>query len=74
MDNDTIKISKSTFWEMYNALRDAEGVLWECEGSTNSEDDDLTQSIVETNQKIESILNDLQKIVCQLKEEQVEHV
>jgi hypothetical protein len=74
MDNDTIEIPKDTFWQMYNALREAEGVLWECEGSTNPENDELTESIVEANQQIESVLNDLQKIVCQLKEKQVEQV
>jgi len=53
---------------MYNALRDAEGVLWSCDGATNPEDQELTDEIVETSQTIEAVLNKCQKIVKTLKE------
>jgi hypothetical protein len=73
-DNSKIEITNTLFWQMYNALRDAEGVLWSCDGATNPEDDQLTEDIVEASQTIESVLNKLQKIVCKLKEEEAEEV
>ena len=68
MKEETIQIDTILFWKMYNALRDAEGVLWSCDGATNPEDDDLTLEIVETSNTIESVLDDCQKIVETLKE------
>lgn len=65
---DTIEIPTILFWRMYNALRDAEGVLWTCDGATNPEDEDLTNDIVEASQAIEAVLNKCQKIVKDLKE------
>ena len=69
---DNIKIPKILFWKMYNALRDAEGVLWSCDGATNPENEDLTNDIVEASQTIEAVLNILQKIVKDLKETEEE--
>ena len=54
---------------MYNALRDAEGVLWSCDGATNPEDEDLVQEISDTSEQLTGVLDKLQKIVSQLKEE-----
>jgi hypothetical protein len=65
---DTIEIPTILFWKMYDALRDAEGVLWSCDGATNPEDEDLTNDIVETSQTLEAVLNKCQKIVKNLKE------
>ena len=65
---DTIEIPTILFWKMYNALRDAEGVLWSCDGATNPEDEDLTNDIVEASDAIEAVLNKCQKIVKDLKE------
>lgn len=65
---DTIEIPTILFWKMYDALRDAEGVLWSCDGATNPEDEDLTNDIVETSQTLEAVLNKCQKIVKDLKE------
>jgi hypothetical protein len=65
---DKIEIPTILFWKMYNALRDAEGVLWSCDGATNPEDQELTDEIVETSQTIEAVLNKCQKIVKTLKE------
>ena len=65
---DKIEIPTILFWKMYNALRDAEGVLWSCDGVTNPEDEDLTTDIVEASQTIEAVLNKCQKIVKDLKE------
>jgi hypothetical protein len=65
---DNIEIPTILFWKMYNALRDAEGVLWSCDGATNPEDEDLTTDIVEASQAIEAVLNKCQKIVKDLKE------
>jgi hypothetical protein len=65
---DKIEIPTILFWKMYNALRDAEGTLWSCDGSTNPEDQDLVDEITETNQTIEAVLNKCQKIVKDLKE------
>jgi len=63
-----ITISSKLFWLMYNALRDAEGVLWECDGATNPEDEDLTESIADATKGISSVLDKLQPIVKTLKE------
>jgi hypothetical protein len=68
MKDKKIEISEILFWKMYNALRDAEGVLWSCDGATNPEDEDLTNDIVEASQTIEAVLNTCQKIVTKLKE------
>jgi hypothetical protein len=64
-----IEISTYQFWSMYNALRDAEGVLWSCDGSTNPEDQELAEEIAETNQMISKVLDSLQPIVKNLKED-----
>jgi len=66
---DTIQISTSLFWKMYNALRDAEGVLWSCDGATNPEDEDLTEEIAQANKTISNVLYHLQPIIKTLKEE-----
>jgi hypothetical protein len=64
-----IEISTYQFWSMYNALRDAEGTLWSCDGSTNPEDQDLSEEIAETNQMISKVLDSLQSIIKNLKED-----
>lgn len=64
-----VTIKDTLFWKMYNTLRDAEGVLWECDGAVNPENDDLNQSIADLNQDIASVLDSLQPIVNQLKGE-----
>jgi hypothetical protein len=66
---DTIQISTTLFWKMYNALRDAEGTLWSCDGATNPEDEDLTEEIAQANKTISNVLDHLQPIVKTLKEE-----
>ena len=68
MKDKKIEISEILFWKMYNALRDAEGVLWSCDGATNPEDEDLTNDIVEASNTIDSVMTDCQKIVTKLKE------
>jgi len=67
---ETIQISTSLFWKMYNALRDAEGVLWSCDVATNPEDEDLNTDIVEASQAIEVVLNKCQPVIKTLKEEE----
>jgi hypothetical protein len=66
---ETIEISTYQFWSMYNALRDAEGTLWSCNGATNPEDQELTEDITETNEMISKVLDSLQLIVKKLKED-----
>jgi hypothetical protein len=65
-----MEISTELFWKMYDALRDAEGVLWSCDGSTNPEDQDLTEEITETTEHISNVLDSCQKIIKQLKLEE----
>ena len=62
-----MEISTELFWKMYDALRDAEGVLWSCDGSTNPEDEDLTQEIVETTEYISKVLDSCQNVITKLK-------
>jgi hypothetical protein len=64
-----VELDSTLFWSMYNALRDAEGVLWSCDGATNPEDEDLVQEISDTSEQLTGVLDKLQKIVSQLKEE-----
>jgi hypothetical protein len=65
-----ITISSILFWKMYNALRDAEGVLWECDGATNPEDEDLTESICDATKSVSGVLDKLQPIIKTLKEDE----
>jgi hypothetical protein len=65
---DKIEIPTILFWKMYNALRDAEGVLWSCDGATNPEDENLTDEIVDASNTIDSVMTDCQNIVKDLKE------
>jgi hypothetical protein len=67
-----ITISSKLFWMMYNALRDAEGVLWDCDGATNPEDENLVEAIADANNNISSVLDKLQRIVKTLKEPEEE--
>lgn len=62
----TIEINQTLFWQMYNALRDAEGVLWECDGRINCEH--LSCSIGFANKDISNVLDKLQPIISTLKE------
>jgi hypothetical protein len=62
-------IDNTLFWQIYNALRDAEGVLWECDGAVNPENDSLNQSISELNKDIAIVLDKLQPIIINLKDE-----
>ena len=64
-----VELNSTLFWKMYNALRDAEGVLWSCDGETNPENEDLVQEIFDTSEQITGVLEKLQKIVSQIKEE-----
>ena len=69
MKRNTIEIGETTFWKIYDALRDAEGVLWECDGATNPEDDNLTESIAEATRSVSNALDKLQPIVKTLKKD-----
>jgi hypothetical protein len=64
-----MEINQITFWRMYNALKDAENVLWECDGSVNPDDDNLNESISELSELIGNLLNDLQPVIKEIKEE-----
>jgi hypothetical protein len=59
--------SEVLFWKMYNALRDAEAVLWSCDGATNPEDENLTDEIVETSEHISKVLDSCQNVIKELK-------
>jgi len=63
-----VTITEHTFWSMYNAIKDAESVLWQCNGSTNPEDEELTESIVETSEHLQTILHNLQPVVRKIKD------
>jgi hypothetical protein len=63
-----MQISTTLFWKMYNALRDAEGTLWRCDGATNPEDEDLVEEISETAQTIDKTLASCESVVSSLKE------
>jgi hypothetical protein len=67
----TIQINSELFWKIYNALKDAEGTLWSCDGETNPENEDLVQEIVETNETISNALDSLQPFVKLLKLEEL---
>jgi Zn-finger protein len=62
-----MEISTELFWKMYNALRDAEGVLWSCDGATNPENETLTEEIVDTTEHISKVLDSCQKVIKKLK-------
>lgn len=64
----TMQISTTLFWKMYNALHDAESILWQCDGATNPEDEDLTESINDTTELISKVLNSCEPIVTTLKD------
>jgi hypothetical protein len=51
---------------MYNALRDAESVLWETDGMITKED--LDQEIIETYKTITNVLDRLEPVVSSLKD------
>ena len=70
MQDKPVEIKPSLFWSMYNALRDAEGVLWECDGATNPENENLTETIADCQNEIARILDLLQPIVSTLKEDE----
>ena len=63
-----VTLDNSLFWKMYNALRDTEGVLWECDGSVNPENQDLNQSIADLSGSIANVLDNLQPIIQAIKE------
>lgn len=65
-----VQISESLFWAMYGSLRDAEGVLWECNGAVNSDDVNLSEMIESCQDGITKVLDNLQPIVQSLKEKQ----
>jgi hypothetical protein len=64
-----MEISTELFWRMYNALKDAENVLWSCNGSTNPEDHELSDEIAELSELVGNLLNDLQPVIKTIKEE-----
>lgn len=66
----TIQLQNTLFWKIYNVLRDAEGVLWECDGATNPEDESLTESIADLNKDLANVLDKLQPIIQTLKEDE----
>ena len=65
-----MEIKQITFWRMYNALKDAESVLWSCDGATNPEDEDLADSITELCDEVSNLLHDLQPVIKTIKEEE----
>lgn len=68
MEQPVIQISSNIFWQAYNALRNAEGILWECNGATNPEDENLTELITDCSREISIVLDKLQPIVNNLKD------
>ena len=64
-----IQIEEDLFWSMYNALHDAESILWRCDGSTNPEDEDLVEEIAETHEMVCNIIDKLQPLIETLKQE-----
>jgi hypothetical protein len=54
---------------MYNALKDAEYILWDCNGSINPENQELADQIEELSGQIGILLNDLQPVIRTIKEE-----
>lgn len=64
-----MEIKQIMFWRMYNALKDAENVLWSCNGSTNPEDHELSDEIAELSELVGNLLNDLQPVIKTIKEE-----
>jgi hypothetical protein len=65
-----MEIKQDMFWRMYNALKDSEYILWDCNGSVNPENEELTNEIVELSELISNLLNDLQPVIKEIKEEQ----
>jgi hypothetical protein len=51
-----IEINETFFWRIYNALRDCENILWECDGATNPENESLTESINGCAEETSSVL------------------
>jgi len=64
-----MEIKQITFWRMYNALKDAEYILWDCNGSINPENQELADQIEELSGQIGILLNDLQPVIRTIKEE-----
>ena len=62
-----VEIDQDLFWKIYTILRDTEGVLWECDGAVNPEDENLVDSITELTDQLADTLDSLQPIVSQLK-------
>lgn len=62
-----IQIEEDLFWQVYNALHDAEDVLWRCDGATNPEDEDLTEEISETQEMVANVADKLRTIIETIK-------
>jgi hypothetical protein len=67
MNNKKVELSPTLFWSMYNALREAEGVLWECDGATNSENETLVDAITDATHNVSHVLDKLQPTIKSLK-------
>jgi hypothetical protein len=65
----TIQIEEDLFWSMYNALHDAESVLWRCDGEVNPENLDLNEELIETHEMVANVVDKLQPIIEDLKED-----
>lgn len=62
-----IEINETFFWRIYNALRDCENILWECDGSTNPENEGLTECIIECSNETSSVLSKMHDIILKNK-------
>lgn len=65
----TIQIEEDLFWSMYNALHDAESILWRCDGAINPENEDLNEELIETHEMVANVVDKLQPIIEDLKED-----
>lgn len=69
-----IEINETFFWRIYNALRDCENILWECDGATNPENESLTESINECSEETSEVLSKMQDFIIKNKLDEVNAV
>lgn len=60
-------INSTLFWRMYNQLRDAERLYWETDGVLSNEE--LDDEVITAYHEVVNLLNDLEPIVTELKED-----
>jgi hypothetical protein len=67
MEEEPIMINSTLFWRMYNQLRDAERLYWETDGVLSNEE--LDDEVITAYHEVVNLLNDLEPIVTELKED-----